>query len=226
MFKLVDISGKDKGLVATQDIPQGTVILVEQPYFTNNEYIINKEMQMWRFIELALEKDADFFMSLTPHNLDDKYVNMFLHCPIISLKQKYSNKKLNLLRHKYLCNVFDYKNNGGILKQGTYFNHSCLPNVIYKVSQTFDKVLKPGVVDMTFTIKIVFKAAYKITKGEELCISYINYDQSYEKRSIDLGQYLFNCKCPRCANPKQSFNHQVQVLNMSHNDHLIVKYNF
>ncbi len=38
-----------------------------------------------------------------------------------------------------------------------------------------------------------------IAEGEELCIHYIDKDQSLVERMLDLKHYGFDCDCSRCA---------------------------
>lgn len=67
-------------------------------------------------------------------------------------------------------------------------NHSCDPNVviIYRDRQWGDPLVAHCI------------AIRDIEEGEELCISYIDLDQPYEKRQESLANYGFQCYCVRC----------------------------
>jgi hypothetical protein len=64
-------------------------------------------------------------------------------------------------------------------------NHSCIPNCI----QRFDS---HG--------NIILRTNTDVSKGEELCISYIDTAMPtwYRQRELSQG-YYFNCQCPRCC---------------------------
>ncbi|CAA0839094.1 Histone-lysine N-methyltransferase ATXR2 [Striga hermonthica] len=77
--------------------------------------------------------------------------------------------------------------------QGTAFfpiqscmNHSCYPNAkAFKREEDRDG-------------QATIIALRPILKGEEITISYIDEDLSYEERQAQLADYGFRCKCPKC----------------------------
>ena len=67
------------------------------------------------------------------------------------------------------------------------FNHSCAPNVLISCGDTHE-------------VAFVSSEA-PIAAGAELCISYLDVEQSYEtRRELLLTKYGFECTCPRCRN--------------------------
>jgi hypothetical protein len=68
-------------------------------------------------------------------------------------------------------------------------NHSCCPNVVvvYRSLQWGEPLVAQCI------------AQHDIHNGEELCISYINTNQSFESRSLDLLHYGFECTCSKCG---------------------------
>lgn len=62
-------------------------------------------------------------------------------------------------------------------------NHSCQPNAAVHCETSNECIL-------------VARTAIK--KGEEVCISYIDEDQSLRERQHDLQDYGFACQCSRC----------------------------
>ena len=65
------------------------------------------------------------------------------------------------------------------------FNHSCAPNVL----------MASGV-----TSRVAFVAGEPIAAGDELCISYVDLEQSRaERQELLLHKYGFVCSCARCT---------------------------
>jgi hypothetical protein len=89
------------------------------------------------------------------------------------------------------CNLFtivdDFQNEAGVgcYPYAALLNHSCAPNCI----QRFDS---HG--------NIILRTNTDVSKGEELCISYIDTAMPtwYRQRELFQG-YYFNCQCPRCC---------------------------
>lgn len=72
---------------------------------------------------------------------------------------------------------------------GSMFNHSCTPNV---------HACWP-----TGTSTVSFRTLRDVQLGEELLISYIDADMSYERRQASLlFNYGFSCECPKCDEEK------------------------
>eukprot|EP01064_Diplonema_japonicum_P031740 TRINITY_DN5769_c0_g4_i1.p1 TRINITY_DN5769_c0_g4~~TRINITY_DN5769_c0_g4_i1.p1 ORF type:complete len:416 (+),score=89.84 TRINITY_DN5769_c0_g4_i1:45-1250(+) len=75
----------------------------------------------------------------------------------------------------------------GVYRVCSCFNHSCEPNIQVMYSDDNDETL-------------VVHAIREIKKGDELCISYIDEDASYNTRQEQLrDHYLFTCICPKCT---------------------------
>ena len=77
----------------------------------------------------------------------------------------------------------------GLYNVGANFNHSCEPNVTWTHPSEED--------DLPRNV-IVFTATRDIAKSEQLFISYIDVDKSYEERQIALTGYQFECRCAKC----------------------------
>ena len=69
----------------------------------------------------------------------------------------------------------------------SYFNHACMPNL----NRIF----------MSDLMLIYTKT--NISAGEELTISYIGFDPSYESRKLKLKNYEFECDCLCCRKDQQ-----------------------
>ena len=76
----------------------------------------------------------------------------------------------------------------------TKMNHSCEPNVIL--------VYKTRGWGRDHPLAAYIVALKDISPGEELTISYISSEDSYEERQAALANYGFVCKCLKCENEK------------------------
>ena len=89
----------------------------------------------------------------------------------------------------------------GLYPNGSFFNHSCDPNVNH----------------MSFGDVTVFRANRDVLQGEELCISYIGSDLLCESRSVReefIGSRDFSCACKKCQTPEDD-DPWVEELEMS-----------
>ena len=74
-----------------------------------------------------------------------------------------------------------------VYPQGSYFNHSCAPNVVR---------VRMGREMSFFTVK-------PVSKGQELCITYVNQvrlQNRTDRRALLREEYHFDCNCSVCAN--------------------------
>ena len=79
--------------------------------------------------------------------------------------------------------MFKFHNTPGICFIATRMNHSCDPNITYRVVGN----------------ELVFKTLKPIKKNEELFDSYIDYNLPKEERQkLLLTRYGFQCKCTKC----------------------------
>ncbi|EGG23469.1 SET domain-containing protein [Cavenderia fasciculata] len=76
----------------------------------------------------------------------------------------------------------------------SYFNHSCCPNIV----------------DVRGTTLLEFKALHFIPKGSQLCISYLDLDQTTDSRQDYLiYSYYFKCGCKRCNDKGDSIDNWI-----------------
>jgi hypothetical protein len=177
------------GTFATVDIPVGTVILKETPYCLSK----NKEEDpayIFKLIDKFLS-DKQYikkFLSLVPESIncnkdydcvpyeDMKYFHQ-LYLPQLS------RKEIMLYFMKLKRNMFTFHNSPGICFIATRMNHSCDPNINYKVVGK----------------ELVFKTIKPIYKNDELFDSYIDFHLPKKQRQkLLLERYGFLCKCTKC----------------------------
>jgi len=172
-LKLMCSESKGKHYVCTRNIKRGSIIFKETPFM-----IISSKDNLAgpAFYEKCL-------------SVIDKLINL---APVIdtdSIDMRNSVTHEKMLRSKIITNRFNFRfGKNAVLYYGSFFNHSCSPNVIY----------------YPFNEKMVFGALRNIKVGEELCISYIgiygNYD--YIDRYRLLNQWNFTCGCIKCHTEK------------------------
>jgi len=180
-----------KGIYATRDIEKNTIIYKEKIKF-----MIEKENKMWfeEILFFELNNNYEKFLSLVPDKLD-KYC-----FSDIIFKKDYSflninNSKLKnfliLCYNKIIRNAFNvFYNNINyvtILYNGRNFNHSCIPNVSFKL-----------IIENNILFMIFFTNTY-ITKNSQLFDNYFNINLSLHQRlNISKTFYGFTCNCSKC----------------------------
>ena len=92
----------------------------------------------------------------------------------------------------------------------TKMNHSCEPNVIL--------VYKTRGWGRDHPLVAYIVALRDISPGEELTISYITSDESYEERQASLANYGFVCKCSKCENEKPGILEEGVISETTAND--------
>lgn len=170
-LELMHSESKGKYYVCVRKIESGKVIFEENPFM-----LISKEDYL---VPTALHKK---FLSV-----EDKIVRL---APIINTSSiDACNLNYPQIFSKIATNGFNFKSKGtAMLYYGSFFNHSCDPNVIYYSSKG----------------KMIFKAVRDICVGEELCISYIAFceDDDHIDRHLLLSNWNFTCGCVKCKTEK------------------------
>uniref|UniRef100_A0A6C0JJG3 SET domain-containing protein n=1 Tax=viral metagenome TaxID=1070528 RepID=A0A6C0JJG3_9ZZZZ len=180
------------GTFANVDIPVGTIILKEKPYYLSQSVNEDDPSYVFKLIDkfLSDKQYVKKFLSLVPQKIncttdvgcvsyeDIKYFHK-LYLPYLS------KSDMILYYMKLKRNMFTFHNTPGICFIATRMNHSCDPNIKY------DVVGK----------ELVFKIKKPIQKNDELFDSYIDYRlPKKERQQILLERYGFMCKCTKCMN--------------------------
>lgn len=195
------IPQKGYGFIATDFIPKHTIILTEHPSFRIDNYKSNTH-EIFELIYVILtsnnENNKNKFLKYLPKTMDknftaiskkitDEFKNLKLKNPHIYkyLNSNYSMNDIILFCLKYVCNAFNFFEDGPIiLLNGSIFNHSCNPNIIFGKNNES---------------KMVFITIKDINKGEEIQNCYIDiFKSTIERKKNLLNQYGFICKCDRC----------------------------
>lgn len=198
------IHNKGYGFVATENIPKNTIILSEYPSFKIFKYKTNT-FEIFELIYSILNSNnkeyINKFNKYLPTNIDirfELYINkikkQFREMKNVKpqlykyLNEHCSENDIILYCLKYICNAFDFFDEGPvILLNGSIFNHSCNPNIIF------------GKITENNNSKMIFITIRNIVKGEELCNSYIDIFLNTNKRKkLLVNQYGFVCNCNVC----------------------------
>ena len=176
-YRLVEIEGKGRGLVATKDLEVGDLVLKEKA-----------------FLKLPANATEAFyeaaFSSLGPE-LQSKLMNLF---PVDDANLNNLDKNQILLR-KFNANCFEVEDEAAPVQQAAVFemlsmvNHSCESNVMWFADE----------VDKT---RIEVRVCRRIKKGDEIVLSYIislarvgSCFPLRQQRMDKLRLWGFECRC-------------------------------
>jgi len=87
-------------------------------------------------------------------------------------------------------------------------NHSCNPNVVARYSYSCSGGGEFARWGQDFPLVVQCVALRDILEDEELCISYINHDASFEDRQKELSHYGFKCMCDKCCRDEVAFGEE------------------
>lgn len=184
----VKIPNKGYGYVATKNIGENTIVLIDQSVVNIGSadctHVLASILSM-------CDKTRQRFDSLVPHFKDEYFYEVET---VISHKhiRKEDLFDMKLLIEKYKRNAFNLDNSHSTIKpaillDGAIFNHSCDPNISFTCKDS----------------KMYFFSNRDIVKGEELCISYIDVMQNHvERKKQLLSRYGFVCGCELCVSRK------------------------
>ena len=205
------IPGKGMGFIATENISNDTIIIKEKPLTNIKDNIVYSDIFQLLYEILKNKQLSIKFNKLQPKSLQDYSFNKGKKERILSelkslethnseiysfLIENFNQEEILLYCAKYICNAFQFDNKPVILFNGTIFNHSCLPNVIFGQNGS----------------QMYFMTCRNILKGEEICDNYIDIISNKKERQLQLKeQYGFVCQCERC-NDKNSKKYDNKVL--------------
>ena len=152
-YKLLQVEGKGRGLVATRTLEVGELVLSEKAFLK----IPSRDVISKSFCHL----DAD---------VEAKLMN--LSCPADAMFEKLSQEKMlenmsKILLRKFGANRMEVLSGGGATGDSVVFetmsmiNHSCIPNVVW-LTEEVDKTRKE------------VRVCRRIQEGEEIVASYID----------------------------------------------------
>lgn len=192
----VPIKGKGNGMVASRDIRQGDIILMEKALVTGEDHTQPRSNDKvatvaQKITQLAYRNPLNIGAavkrlcgngSLTP--------DMSLCCDARDMESVCSQNMFQLEdvepELQWIRAVSPTgrgkKQRCALFSKASLFNHSCEPNCF-----------RINVADV-----IVIRASRHILQGSELTISYVPIDASPAERARAFHKWAFECTCPRC----------------------------
>eukprot|EP00930_Biecheleria_cincta_P026903 TRINITY_DN18911_c0_g1_i2.p1 TRINITY_DN18911_c0_g1~~TRINITY_DN18911_c0_g1_i2.p1 ORF type:complete len:348 (+),score=66.93 TRINITY_DN18911_c0_g1_i2:77-1120(+) len=170
-LECVDIPGKGIGVLAKQEIPAGTLVMLEKPVLQTRdenriEFLMNELSDDVKAEVMKLHND----FSDEPTTIGIFHTNS-MACPSAGNS--------------------DFDAPRGLFLNMSRFNHSCSPNA-----------MQSWIADRG---EMQLRAVRSISKGEEICICYIDPSSAWEQRQQDFKEnFGFLCRCPVCSAPSGS----------------------
>lgn len=172
-YKLRDIPGKGKGLIAIRDIALGELVIVERPVllFPRLMDSAGTVFEFRKYAERSMNHE-DWIKFNDLANVQSTYISKF-----------------SGIRNTNAFGIDLQKGMEGysaVFLEQSRLNHSCGPNL----RSTWNPYL--------FTLSA--QAARPIRAGQELTISYVDlFSPRSERQTILQNIYKFECKCPYCV---------------------------
>ena len=200
-----DVEVKGKGLVATRDIPAGTVILTEDPLLVIERAAVVSRDEYHKF-QMKDENLKNDFMSLSDPlglEMDERWIdklelNEREEPDLVKFWRIFSvnSVAIGVDKSSWLQDQSKTDNYlSGVYKKYSRINHSCSANVIQ-----YWKKEAPH--------KIEVRAAAHIMKGEELTVNYLGglFGTWAERRHKLMKSWSFMCMCEVCSLPELKKN--------------------
>ncbi|KAK2459653.1 hypothetical protein APHAL10511_008298 [Amanita phalloides] len=179
IFKVVDLPGKGKGLVATRDIKQGELLIREKPLFLVPSQLSSSPTQfIWEKVQSLIPADRAAYMALS-----------YVHLPKGADPQKQPEEVALAI---FQTNAVSAGEGVGIFPRMARLNHGCAGSFNSVYSWREDE----GV--------LVVHALKNISMGQELLTTYMNTKQPRTQRRAYLAEhYGFECSCSVCSLPEE-----------------------
>jgi hypothetical protein len=172
LWKIERIPGKGKGLIATQDIAPGTLLISEAPLLTT-EGVTTIDLEV---AETQLSKK----LSSLPKASQEAF---------LALHNNYEDEKpLSGIVRSNGYPLGPGAEAGGVFATISRINHSCRPNVV----QSWNPLLE----------KETVYAVRTIPAGTEICTAYHVGGPSTERQQILKTYFGFSCTCALCSLPE------------------------
>ncbi|KAK4652653.1 hypothetical protein QC762_501380 [Podospora pseudocomata] len=188
-YKVVDIPGKGKGVIATQKIEKGKAILVDHASLV-----------------AAVEYPADVMREEVQDLLETAVHRLGKPEKVLGLSKKGRGDEATEIEDLLLTNSFTVSIQGkefmALFADLSRFNHDCKPNAFIYFSET--------------TLAMTVWASRDIEPGEEISITYSTAGLLSKERQQALENiWGFKCSCALCTSPpevlKKSDNNRAQI---------------
>uniref|UniRef100_A0AC34G248 SET domain-containing protein n=1 Tax=Panagrolaimus sp. ES5 TaxID=591445 RepID=A0AC34G248_9BILA len=201
-IKVENIPGKGRGIIATKDIKEGTLLAVSKAYASGSSqdfsgvmiavdrkraYSCAQIMQVFKTTEKLSKNpnDAKKLYDLSQGDVDMDSEKEEVPYGVIDVAKIFRISKCNQFADKEdqrKSELSGKNTNCYLFILPSYFNHSCMANA----HRTFyDDVM-------------VLHAVGDIKKGEEICLSYFPPSNKYSERKNRCENWNFICCCKLC----------------------------
>lgn len=213
--KVVDISGKGRGLVATKDIKMGTLLMVSKALAStlNPKATLGFEIHANNSVNLT-RRSAAVVSQLTEmlmknpktydaiiYNLstgENPRKNVQLFCDPDTKKEPICDVEvIKAIDH---CNAFGIYSSDHEQQLYSFSGDHKTGGGLFVLPSFMNHSCTPNVFHYYYNDVLVIYSAKKLKAGEEILTSYVPINESYEKRSEMLKQRGFICHCIRCKN--------------------------
>ena len=126
-YNIKEAHGKGQGVYASEDIPRGTRILVDKPFFVVTKPY-NLSTIMDKFEHMSFTRRKSYMQFSCPDRPDDK--------------------QMSDVSRIFEANCFNIGYSAAIFQTGTRFNHSCLPNTYYSWSEARQELVFQAMIDV------------------------------------------------------------------------------
>jgi SET domain len=174
LYILTPLPGKGQGLIAVQDISKGTRIISEKPLFRIPRSGIGIEQP-------ALEKAIDRKLNLLSQDGQRAFLSLYNNAPGDSYPLS-GIVKTNALP------LGTSASEGGLFPEASRINHACVPNCQHTWNDNIGEE--------------TIHAVRRISKGEEITISYANTGTFESRRRHLKKSFAFDCSCKLCSLPE------------------------
>ena len=202
MIEVITDGAKGRCAFAKENIPRGTIILVELPILFVTEKHVKKFLEVQEITLTFQENEYDYLMLVAAAMIKDnkaKFPTIFdltLDTRVLSkseLKAYHDNDDLDLRNCFGVVATNSFTINHELLRSkrlvvhqiGSSFNHSCLPNC--KHSFKYE------------TGKMIVIANQDIPPGEELTINYLPQVPLEERGKYFKEKFYVECSCDYCV---------------------------
>jgi len=181
-FEVRDLGDKGKGMVATQHIERGELLMLDEPLATWPGSLDDAldDVDAWNLQIL------DSVARCSPKGQAQFWALNDAHT-----EEGEPKTALGIILSNYHATGGGQEACVGVFPNAPRFNHSCVPNVVH----TWRDHGLPGAED-----SLAVRALVDIEPGEELCVSYLNLYMPRAERQEELTpRYGFQCGCPACS---------------------------
>ncbi|KAF7297890.1 ER lumen protein-retaining receptor [Mycena chlorophos] len=205
-FRLADIPGKGKGLIATRSLKQGDLILVERPLMITTVGVPVKYPETFTQAQIAQHSLNEFerYAAIVVDRLEESRREAFF-----ALQNSHTEDGSGPIVGRTRTNGLGLANlqpgasglesmYSAICDHISRLNHSCSPNTQPKFNRAM------------FAFELY--AVREIAEGEELTFQYIDITRPAAERVEACKPYAFKCTCTACIEPTEESDARRQAI--------------